>query len=113
MHAVSRISRTLTVVFCLLPAAFLVSCCDNAGLPSAISDLDSSDAAVRNKAALSLARCGASADRAVFKLQKLLYDDNVGVQSSAAYALRKIDTPRARQVLQAAIDAREKRKSRR
>jgi hypothetical protein len=38
-----------------------------------------------------------------------MYDGNVGVASSAAYALRKIDSKEAREALQVAVVAREKR----
>jgi hypothetical protein len=38
-----------------------------------------------------------------------MYDGNVGVASLAAYALRKIDSKEAREALQVAVAAREKR----
>jgi len=61
--------------------------------------LSSRVAKERNNAALKLGRCGSKAARAVPLLEQLLYDENVGVQSAAAYALRKIDTPAARRIM--------------
>lgn len=69
-------------------------------MPAQLRNLHSSDAGTRNEAALALARCGSLAERAVPRLIQMLYDDNVGVQSSAAYALRQIDTPAAREALE-------------
>lgn len=83
----------------LFLAGALTGCCDSERIPKYIRNLNSSYASERNEAALKLARCGAKADRAVPLLSQLLDDDNVGVQSSAAYALRKIDTPRARRIM--------------
>lgn len=96
----------------LLIVALLWSsgCCRDEDIPRNISKLNSAVASERNEAALKLARCGAKADRAVPLLSQLLSDDNVGVQSAAAYALRKIDTPRARKIMER-ID-RERREAR-
>lgn len=64
--------------------------------------LQSAKPSERNEAALELGRIGAPhAVRAVPILIKLLHDENPGVQSSAAYALRKIDTAEARTALDA------------
>ena len=49
----------------------------------------------RNAAALALAKCGKLAEPAVPRLSSMLYDPNVGVQSSSAYALREIGSPAA------------------
>lgn len=81
-------------------AVCLVGCCNSEQVPDLISDLSSGVARERNQAALKLARCGEKASRAVPVLEQLLYDENVGVQSSAAYALRKIDTPAARRIME-------------
>jgi len=89
--------RYLLLSFALLS---LSACCDVEGIPQRIRQLDSRVAKERNDAALALARCGEKADKAVSKLARLLYDENVGVQSAASYALRRIDTPAARQVLE-------------
>lgn len=101
----------------VLPIVTLVSllaggtgCCDKEKVPALTSALYSSVAKERNDAALSLARCGESASDAVPRLAALLYDSNVGVQSSAAYALRKIDTTSARRSLASAEAARKSRK---
>lgn len=66
-----------------------------------MQQLNSSDAHVRSEAATSLGRIGSPhADRAVPKLISLLNDENPGVASAAAYALRKIDTSSARKALE-------------
>ena len=85
----------------------LIGCCNKEEIPRRIDDLYSGEARIRNDAALALARCGAEADRATTKLGSLLYDSNVGVQSAAAYALRKIATPRAQSILREAEERRE------
>jgi HEAT repeat protein len=90
--------KQIFTVFLLMGG--LVGCCDSEQIPKHIRNLNSSYASERNEAALKLARCGAKADRAVPLLSQLLYDDNVGVQSAAAYALRKIDTPKARRIME-------------
>lgn len=68
-------------------------------LPQLIKDLRSSESATRNKAALALAEFGTDGEKAVPSLIQLLNDKSGGVRSSAAYALRKIDTPEARRAL--------------
>ena len=100
-------SFKLGLVLVLILVAPLSNCCNETSLPDSLNNLYSSDASLRNEAALQLARCGALADEAVPKLSELLYDNNVGVQSSAAYALQKIDTKSARLAYQDAIDRRE------
>ena len=94
----------------LLTLSITCGCCDKSNIDSNIVNLGSRKAAIRNEAALALARCGSAADRAVPRLASLIYDQNVGVQSSAAYALRKIDTPAAREVLMSAERKRDSRK---
>lgn len=95
-------------VFIAACALLLAGCCDEQALPSRARALYSSSAKDRNEAALELARCGAKSANSVSRLGQLLYDSNVGVQSSAAYALRKIDTPEARAILERAINNKKK-----
>lgn len=83
-------------------------CCDRQEIPTLERSLSSAKAKERNDAALALARCGDDASAAVGRLSELLYDENVGVQSAAAYALRKIDTQAAREYLKRAEAARRK-----
>jgi len=101
--------KHLALLLILLSVLPIGACCDRDAIPKAERQLYSNTASERNDAALVLARCGASANGAVSRLAELLYDDNVGVQSSAAYALRKIDTTAAREALKRAEDARSKR----
>lgn len=93
-------------IIALLLSIFLVACCKTEDIPKDIRALYSSSAKERNEAALKLASCGEDAAKAVPRLADLIYDKNVGVQSSAAYALRKIDTPEAREVLKKAEERR-------
>ena len=86
----------------------LCSCCDHESIGKNIRALGSGVVSERNKAALALASCGEDAKDAVPMLARLIYDPNVGVQSSAAYALRKIDTEEAQAVLERAIAKRKK-----
>lgn len=86
------------------------ACCDEKALPNAIRALNSEKASERNKALLLLAKCGERAEPAVPRIIQLMYDQNVGVASSAAYALRCIDSKRARSALKAAEDARAARR---
>ena len=88
-------------------AVSAVACCDDRAIPKMSHELYSSDASTRNTAALGLARCGDRAKSAVPRLAALLYDPNVGVQSSASYALRKIDTREARRAIEDAMAAKE------
>jgi hypothetical protein len=84
-------------------------CCKEEQVPTAMQGLYSSVAKVRNESALILAECGSPlADKAVPRLITLMYDENPGVQSSAAYALRRIDTPEAATALEKATNARKK-----
>jgi HEAT repeat protein len=81
----------------------LAACCEADKISQNIQSLQHASPKVRNQAALDLAGCGERASKAVPLLGTLLYDENVGVQSSAAYALRKIDTPQARALIDAAV----------
>lgn len=86
----------------------LSNCCDSSSIPKNLSKLDSDKNRDRNEAALALARCGSKASSAVPRLAELLYDESVGIQSSAAYALREINTPEAREVMARVEAARRK-----
>lgn len=105
----SRLYATLTATLLF----FATGCCDEKGLPSALRDLYSDKASERNKALLLISKCGDRADSAVPRMSQLLYDENVGVASSAAYALRCIDTKNARAALKRAENARAAQRSRR
>ncbi len=93
-----------------LIACGAIACCDRAAVPDQLQKLYSSQAKERNKAALALAKCGDLAEPAVPRLAALLYDSNVGVQSSAAYALREIGSPQAVKAIEKAEAARARRK---
>lgn len=91
----------------MLLVILMSACCKTDEIPQYTRKLYSSSAHDRNEAALALAKCSSpEADRAVGRLSELLYDANVGVQSSAAYALRKIDSAAARKALEAATKKR-------
>jgi len=87
----------------LLTLLILVGCGDpKKEVPQLEKKLFSVEAKERSKAALRLGRIGSPHGvRAVPTLIRLLGDENPGVRSAAAYALREIDTPHAR----AALDA--------
>ena len=98
---IARNLRHLAVVSMIVLVAS--SCCKKEEIPLLTRKLYSSAARDRNEAALELAKCGSpEVDGAVPRLIQLMYDENVGVQSSAAYALRKIDSPAARRALERA-----------
>jgi HEAT repeat protein len=90
-------------LFLLLLSFFcLFSACRESpetAVPSLVTKLSSSESGDRNRAALKLASYGKKAEPAVKPLIRLLQDDNGGVRSSAAYALRQIDTLEARKAL--------------
>jgi HEAT repeat protein len=96
-----ELSRFFLVIVFLLSA-----CCKEEKIPKLSRDLYSSSSKDRNDAALELARCGSAASKTVSRLGQLLYDENIGVQSAAAYALRKIDTKEARAILKRAEERR-------
>ncbi len=64
-------------------------------------NLSAKTASDRNQAALALAGYGTGARAAVPNLVRCLKDENAGVRSSAAYALRSIGTPEAIKALDA------------
>lgn len=86
----------------------LGGCCDRECMANAKRGLYSDQAKTRNESALALARCGDSAADTVPRLGQLIYDENVGVQSAAAYALRQIDTEQARKILKRAQERKRK-----
>lgn len=88
-------------VYLLISVMILSGCCAADDSAQARQGLYSASAHERNEAALTLARClGPEAEASVPRLIQLLYDPNTGIQSSAAYALRRIDTPSARAALE-------------
>lgn len=104
----------MTRLYATLIAALIIftaGCCDEKGLPSALRNLYSEKASERNKALLLMSKCGDRVESAVPRISQLLYDENVGVASSAAYALRCIDTKNARVALKRAEDARAAQRS--
>lgn len=109
MRVKFRLLNLPLVVLIYLPIS---ACCDQKAIPKMSRALYSNDPKVKNEAALELARCGKAAGGAVTQLSVLLYDGNVGVQSSAAYALRQIDTKQAREVLKRVQEEREQRRAR-
>jgi len=95
-----RLLRTVTLL--CFSAALLIGCEDPKKVPEHIRKIQYGSAHEKTEAAMSLGRIGApEAVPAVGSLIALLDHENPGVQSAAAYALRKIDTPRARQALDA------------
>jgi HEAT repeat protein len=102
-----------TFLLASLISTNLAACCDERALPTAIRNLYSDKASDRNKALLLIARCGDRAETSVPRIAQLMYDENVGVASSAAYALRSIDTKAARSALKAAEQARAARRAQR
>jgi HEAT repeat protein len=99
------------ILILILFIVLIQACCDKKEIPELMKLLNSGKAENKNKAALALASCGEDAKGAVPILGKLIYDENVGVQSSAAYALRKIDTKEARKILKSAEERRRGYKS--
>ena len=108
-----RFSRRVCLTFALGVSIAVTGCCDKDSLPNALRALNSEKASERNKALLLIAKCGERAEPAVPRIAQLMYDENVGVASSAAYALRCIDSKRARLALKAAEDARAARRGKR
>jgi hypothetical protein len=87
----------------------LSGCCREAEIPSALKGLYSSDPREKNRSLQVLAQCPQQSEPSVPRIAALMYDGNVGVSSSAAYALRKIDSKEAREALQVAVTTRERR----
>ena len=83
---------------CLLLLIFISSCRHNSEekLESLVKALSSPDKGIRNSSALDIARFGKDGHKAVPGLIKLLNSDpSRGIRTSAAFALRSIDTPEA------------------
>lgn len=101
-----------SVKWSLALLVLVAGCCPDGKLQQFKKDLYATDTHLRNDAALGLAQCGERASDVVPRLIELMYDDNVGVQSAATYALRKIDTKQARSAIEEATRRRQERSSR-
>jgi HEAT repeat protein len=99
------------VLLILTSLTILSACCDASKIQENTKKLYSSKTSEINQALLDLAKCGDKAEAATRKISALLYHENVGIQSSAAYALREIDTPEARKILDSAQKNREKNRN--
>lgn len=109
------LSSRLLLPWVAIAAVFLCTACKEPAeqaVPRLVKELSAKDAHRRSQAALSLAEYGPEAQEAVKPLIRRLKDSNRGVQSSAAYALRKIDSPAARAALDAYQAAREAKRRR-
>lgn len=92
----------------------LSACCHEAELPNAVRGLYSREVRERNQSLQTIAQCGAKAEKletSVPRIAALMYDPNVGVASSAAYALRRINSDEAKAALKTAEEARSHRRS--
>ncbi len=89
----------LTALLALLISCLLSGCCSDTKAKEASKLIYGANAKDRNQGAMQLSGCGSKGESSVPRLIQLLYDENVGVQSSAAFALRKIDTAEARAAL--------------
>lgn len=97
----------------LVVALHLTACCHEAELPNAVRGLYSREVRERNQSLQLIAQCGGKADKletSVPRIAALMYDQNVGVASSAAYALRRINTDGARAALKTAEEGRNQRR---
>lgn len=94
------------LVICVGISLSVQGCCNEAALPGAQQKLYSSQARDKTEALHTLSRCGTGAEPSVQRIAALMYDQNVGVASAAAYALRKIDSKQAREALQRAEEVR-------
>lgn len=95
----SALKKAVTLV---LIAITLYGChaATEADVKRVIKEMSSPDPAVRNQAAMEAANFGPLGPKVVPVLVKLLMnDENNGVRSGAAYALRKIGTPEANKAL--------------
>jgi HEAT repeat protein len=90
--------RALSPLFFMIA---LISCnsVSEKDIPRLKQELASSKSELRNQAALSLARLGPKASPATKELIILLHDPNRGIRSSAAFALRKIESDEATKAL--------------
>ncbi len=92
--------------FVLALVAVLSGCCHEAEVPLAVRGLYSSDPREKNRSLQTLAQCPQQSKPSVQRIAALMYDPNVGVASSAAYALRKMNSPEALEALQGAEQTR-------
>lgn len=92
----------------IIASTTITACCDEKALSGALKDIYSDKAHQRNKALQVISQCGKRGESAVPRISQLMYDENVGVASSAAYALRTIDSKAARAALKRAEDARKR-----
>lgn len=85
----------------VIVSCFFITCLgpSKEDIPRLIQQTQSKIAHERNTACLSLASLGPDAEDAVPALARLLKDQNNGVRSSAAYALRAIATTDAQKTL--------------
>jgi hypothetical protein len=105
--------RMLTSGFLVLVLQ-LTACCHEAELPNAVRGLYSREIRERNQSLQLIAQCGGKAEKvesSVPRIAALMYDHNVGVASSAAYALRRINTDGARAALKTAEEGRTQRRA--
>ena len=102
LHTLRGFWRTSWIaVCCLISCICLWSSCNSAAteVPKLVAQLKSKQSGERNRAALKLGSYGKDAKAAVNALVERLSDENNGVRTSAAYALRQIDTPEAQRAL--------------
>lgn len=90
----SRIRATL-IAGLLLCSGAACGKADPQTIDRLAKELSAKTSSERNHAALELAGYGIGAKAAVPSLVRCLRDENAGVRSSAAYALRSIGTPDA------------------
>ena len=84
----------------------LSGCCHEAEVPLAVRGLYSPEPREKNRSLQTLAQCPQQSQPSVQRIAALMYDPNVGVASSAAYTLRKMNSPQAREALEAAEQTR-------
>lgn len=105
--------RVASLVCLLAVLNGLIGCCHEAEVPVAVRGLYSADPREKNRSLQTLAQCPQQSKPSVQRIASLMYDPNVGVASSAAYALRKIDSKEAREALQVAEAVRDNKRHRR
>jgi len=98
---------------CIVVTYLLSGCCHESEVPLAMRGLYSSDPREKNRSLQTLAQCPQQSQTAVQRIAALMYDSNVGVASSAAYALRKIDSKEAREALLIAEASRDRKRRQR
>jgi hypothetical protein len=109
----SRSSLKASIWCAAVAVSGLVGCCHEAEVPLAVRGLYSSDPREKNKSLQTLAQCPQQSKPSLQRIASLMYDPNVGVASSAAYALRKIDSKEAREALEVAEASRDRRRRQR